>query len=88
MEQSRHKRHKSKKLIQKDEVFIRITRLFWDKSEKKAFFVDIHMLPLFPWRFVVFAVSEEHSMRDSAKSCVKLVIPLDGTVEFQNTLGT
>ena len=40
-------RHKSKKLTQKDEAFLRISPLFRDRYEKNSFFVNyIHLLPV------------------------------------------
>ena len=78
----------SKKLIEKDEAFVRIAGLFRVRNEKKkCLFVNIHLPPVFPWRFVVITVREEHRMWLIQLVCFKLVTPLVGTVEFLTRLG-
>ena len=49
--------------------------------------MNINLLPVFPWRFVVIAVREEHSMWLIQLLWVKLVTPLNGTDEFLTRLG-
>ena len=86
MEQSRHK--DVKELMQKDDAFLRITLLFRErnKKEKKGLFciVNIHLLPIFLG--ICFEGRTQYAT-DSSKGCVKLVTPLDDTVEFLTHLG-
>ena len=55
--------------------------------KKKCLFVNIHLPPVFPWRFVVITVREEHRMWLIQLVCFKLVTPLVRTVEFLTRLG-